>query len=116
MKKIKVALDVDGTIDLHDGFFAALSRVPVFEVHIVTGRGPEDRELTLKELAAWGVAHAGLHFADRWEDKARLCKELGISIFFEDQDEYIRWVPEGILVFKGRSGGNFDFDAGCWVV
>lgn len=115
MAPIRVALDIDGTLVEHGPFFSALSRCPGLEIHIVTGRSPEDRTVTLGELESLGIRHAGLHFADQWEDKGRLCREIGADILFEDQDEYIRWVPEGTLVFKARNGGNFDFDARTWL-
>ena len=62
-----------------------------------------------------GHRHDELHFARSLEDKGRLCRELAIDIFFDDQDECIVPVDERTLVCKIRNGGNFDFDERKWL-
>jgi hypothetical protein len=66
-------------------------------------------------LADWGIAYDELHFANSLSDKGRLCRELNIDIFFDDQDECIVPVTERTLVFKIRNGGNFDFNERKWL-
>lgn len=56
-----------------------------------------------------------LHFARSLDDKARLCRELEIDVYFDDQDECIQDVGERTTVFKIRNGGNFDFDERKWL-
>ena len=62
-----------------------------------------------------GIQFDELHFARSLDDKARLCRELRIDVYFDDQDECIQDVGEAITVFKIRNGGNFDFRAKKWL-
>ena len=48
-------------------------------------------------------------------DKGRLCRELRIDIYFDDQDECVVGVDEATTVFKIRNGGNFDYDGRKWL-
>lgn len=111
---VKVALDIDGSITEHPAFMAALSQAPGTEIHILTGRGPEDHEATVRELATLGIRYSKIHYADTWADKGALCESLRIEILVEDQDEYIRHIPERVLVLKPRNGGNYDFLKRVW--
>ena len=117
---MKVALDIDGTISEHPQFFAMLStalRSDGHRVLILTYRDSSqaEREKTEAELAAWGVGFDELVFANSLEEKGKLCAAHGINLFFDDQDECIVDVPEGILVCKIRNGGNFDFEEQRWL-
>jgi hypothetical protein len=47
--------------------------------------------------------------------EGRLCRELAIGIYFDDQDECLADVGEETTVFKVRNGGNFDFAARTWL-
>ena len=110
---MKVALDIDGTISEHPGFFAALSsalRAAGHQVLILTYRDPARAEATRSQLAGWGIEFDELVIAPSLESKGELCARHGVGLFFDDQDECIVAVPEGILVFKVRNGGNFDFE------
>lgn len=113
--KIRIGLDIDGTITENPKFFAALTQSENFEVHIITGRDITDHLETLVELARSGIRSDGLHYAENWEDKARLCKELGIQIMFDDQDEYITHISPDTLVFKPRNGGNWSSEKKEWL-
>ncbi len=48
-------------------------------------------------------------------DKGRLCRELGIDLYFDDQDECVVGVDERTTVLKIRNGGNFDFEEKRWL-
>ena len=113
--KIKIGLDIDGTITEHPEFFAALSQSEKFEVHVITGRGAEDIKDTTAELTALGIRWDKIHHADNWEDKGRVCKELGIEVMFDDQDEYISRISCDTLVLKPRNGGNWNSARMGWV-
>ena len=115
---MRVGLDIDGLLDERPEFFAFLSaalRAAGHFVAVLTFRDPASRSRTEDQLAAWGVTYDELHFAHSLADKGRLCREVRIDIYFDDQDECVVAVDEGTTVFKIRNGGNFDFDAKKWM-
>lgn len=112
---MKIGLDIDGTISENVEFFATLSQSDRFEVHIITGRDPADKIETLEELTSLGINFHTIHYADGWEDKGRICKELGLEVIFDDQDEYITHIPCSTLVFKPRNGGNWNAAKMDWL-
>ncbi len=115
---MKIALDIDGTISDQPTFFSFLSvalRAAGHQILILTYRDPAKNEATRVQLAAWGIVFDELVIAESLSAKGRLCARHGVDIFFDDQDECIVEVPEHVLVFKMRNGGNFDFDTRRWV-
>ena len=48
-------------------------------------------------------------------DKAKVIAKKGISVYFDDQDEILLHVPEGVTVLKIRNGGNYDFEERKWL-
>src|SRR5215813_2708011 len=115
---MRIGLDLDGLLDERPDFFAFLStalRAGGHFVTVLTYRDPDSRERTVGQLAAWGVEYDELHFARSLADKGRLCREVGLDVYFDDQDECLAAVGEDTTVFKVRNGGNFDFAAGKWL-
>jgi hypothetical protein len=115
---MRIGLDLDGLLDERPDFFAFLSAALKAAGHFVavlTHRDPESRVRTEAQLAAWGIAFDELHFARSLSDKGRLCSELVIDVYFDDQDECLVGVGERTTVFKIRNGGNFDFQARKWL-
>lgn len=114
--KIKVGLDMDGTITDFPDFFAALASSEKFEIHIITGRGEEHRQQTIEELNKFGVRYDHMHFVDAtWDKKGKICKDLGIQIMFDDMDEFIKHISPDTMVFKVRNGGNWNETYNCWI-
>lgn len=115
---MRIGLDIDGLLDERPDFFAFLSvalRAGGHFVAVLTYRDPTASVKTEAQLAAWGIVHDELHFAASLADKGRLCRELDIDVYFDDQDECVVEVDERTTVFKVRNGGNFDFTAGKWL-
>lgn len=115
---MRIGLDIDGLLDERPDFFSFLShalRAGGHFVAILTYRDPDSRSRTEGQLATWGIAYDELHFAHSLADKGRLCRELTIDVYFDDQDECLVGVDETTTVFKIRNGGNFDFDKGKWL-
>lgn len=115
---MRIGLDMDGLLDERPDFFAFLSatlRAAGHFVAVLTYRDPESRPRTESQLAAWGIEFDQVHFARSLADKGRLCRELRVDIYFDDQDECIQDVSESTTVFKIRNGGNFDFDQRKWM-
>src|SRR3954465_7435631 len=87
---MRIGLDLDGLLDERPDFFAFLTaalRAAGHFVAVLTYRDPESRAGTEGQLAAWGIAFDELHFARSLSDKGRLCRELDIDLYFDDQDE-----------------------------
>lgn len=116
-KRLKVAIDIDGTITEHPEFFAFLtaSLEKTHEVHIISGRSPTELERTAAELAVHGVRYDKINLIGVvWHGKGEYCEKEEIDILFEDMDEFIEHIPERTLVFKIRNGGNFNFHSRDW--
>lgn len=115
---MRIGLDIDGLLDEQPAFFTFLTaalRAGGHFVVVLTYGDPEGRARTEARLAGWGIAHDELHFARSLDDKGRLCRELGIDFYFDDQDECLVGVGERTTVFKIRNGGNFDFGERKWL-
>ena len=115
---MRIGLDIDGLLDERPDFFTFLSvalRAGGHFVAILTYRDPASQVRTEEQLAAWGIAYDELHFAGSLADKGRLCREVKLDVYFDDQDECLVGVDENTTVFKIRNGGNFDFGIGKWL-
>lgn len=115
---MRVGLDLDGLLDERPDFFAFLTaalRAGGHFVAVLTYRDPESRARTEEQLNSWGISYDELHFARSLSDKGRLCRELSIDLYFDDQDECVVGVDERTTVLKIRNGGNFDFGERKWL-
>jgi len=115
---MRIGLDIDGLLDERPDFFSFLAhafRAAGHFVAVLTYRDPDSLPRTEKQLSAWGIEYDELHFARSLADKGRLCRELTIDVYFDDQDECLVGVDEKTTVFKIRNGGNFDFGGDKWI-
>jgi len=115
---MRLGLDLDGLLDEQPAFFSLLTAALRSQGHfvaILTYRDPASRSKTEAALAGMSISYDELHFASSLADKGRLCRELAIDIYFDDQDECIVPIDERTTVFKIRNGGNFDFGEKKWL-
>ena len=115
---MRIGLDLDGLLDERPDFFSFLTtalRAGGHFVAVLTYRDPDGRARTETQLAGWGIAYDEPRFARSLADKGRLCRELEIDVYFDDQDECIQDVGEKTTVFKVHNGGNFDFATKKWL-
>jgi hypothetical protein len=115
---MRFGLDLDGLLDECPEFFSVLTtsfRAQGHFVAVLTYRDAATRHRTEAQLAGWGISFDELHFARSLCDKGRLCRELGIDVYFDDQDECLVGVDQRTAVFKVRNGGNFDFGQRKWL-
>ena len=115
---LKIAIDIDGTIDATTRsieFFDLLTHCleEKAKIYILTNRDPgiHSTNETKQELARLGIRFDYLIIK---EDKASFILNEGIDIFFENQDEYFKELPDTVMVFKAREVMNFDFLAKKW--
>jgi uncharacterized HAD superfamily protein len=114
MNKMKVGVDIDGTITDYPEFFSTLIRSDIFEIHIITGRDPSWHEETISDLDKFGISKfEKIHYANDWSDKGKICVDNNIKVLFEDMDEFIASIPDSVAVFKIRNNGNFK--RGMWL-
>ncbi len=86
----------------------------VAEIHIITNREqtPENEAGIRKELDELGIRYHRLVVTDK---KADYILKNGITVFFDDTDEYFLNLPESVTVFKIREPCNFDFENHKWL-
>ena len=115
-----IAFDIDDTITRHPKFFSVISSALVDAGHVVliiTNRHPDDRRATEMELQQYGIRFAELVMcelgASFFSWKAKICKERGVEVFFEDMQEVIREVGEETLCLMAVDREIHDLDALC---
>ncbi len=107
-----LGMDLDGTIDQAPAFFQFLAASWPGKVYVLTYR--DNKAKAEADAAALGV-RAEVVLVNRFAEKAERIKELDVKVFFDDMGEVLLHVPEGVVVFKARNGGNFCFDTQKWL-
>lgn len=108
-----IALDLDGTIDEAPEFFRLLSESWPGKVYVITYRS--DQAKAERDVAKFGIRCDEVILVSRFDEKADVIAERGISVYFDDQDEMLMHIPKGVTVLKIRNGGNFDFESRKWL-
>lgn len=85
--RVRLGLDIDGTITADPAFFAGLCRRVLRggEVHVVSSRSPEARVETAAELAALGIGYSVLHLVDPVSVAQARCPHKGLDWFRRHQ-------------------------------
>ena len=112
---LRVGIDLDDTITYCKPFFSMMTNAmqDMVEIHIITNREqtPENEVAIGKELGELGIRY---HHLAVTGDKAEYILEKGITVLFDDTDEYFLNLPESVKVFKMREPWNFDFENHKW--
>lgn len=112
-----IALDIDGTIEEQPVFFCLLTHAfsaAGHEIVVLSGRAPKSGS-TEQALEGYKIKYDRVVYASSMEQKANLCKEMGVDILFDDEDEIITAVDEKTTVYKVRNDANFDFSDRKWL-
>ena len=114
---MKIAIDLDGTINANRDsveFFSIMTHllIPEHRIYILTNREPNTEQLIADELAEYGIDYNQIVITS---DKALFMRNNNISIYFENEDEYLLELNEEVTVFKIREDGNFDFAEKKWI-
>lgn len=67
-----------------------------------------DLSRAIYDTRGFGVSRAEVILAKSMADKAKIIKETGIKVYFDDTDEVITHIPEDVTVFKVRNSGNYE--------
>jgi hypothetical protein len=111
--KPTLGIDIDGCIDECPIFFQTLTRCWPGEVIVVSYRN--DRAKAAEILSRYGIRYSELVLVNSLEAKAQVIVERGILVFFDDQPESLKDIPETVNVMLVRNGGNFDFEDRRWL-
>src|SRR3954471_14348762 len=91
-----LGIDLDGTIDEAPDFFRVLTRCWPGEVYVLTYR--DDFEKAKLDLHKFDIRYDQLILVSSFAEKAVKIMVLGISVYFDDQDEMLLDVPQGVTV------------------
>ena len=108
-----IGIDLDGTIDEAPEFFRLLTNLWPGRIYVITYR--DDYARAAADVQRHGVKYDQIVLVDSFREKAARVAELGISVYFDDMDEMLMHIPEGVTVMKIRNGGNFDYTLGKWL-
>ena len=113
---LKIGIDLDDTITYCKPFFSMMTNAmqDMVEIHIITNREqtPENEVAIRKEIDELGIRYHHLAVTDK---KAEFILREGITVFFDDTDEYFLSLPESVTVFKTREPWNFNFENHVWL-
>ena len=114
---MKIAIDLDNTITASKQsieFFSIMTNllIPDHRISILTNREPNTEQEIADELHVLGIDYSEIVITGK---KAEYIREHGITIFFENEDEYFLELGEEITVLKIREDGNFSFAEKKWI-
>jgi uncharacterized HAD superfamily protein len=108
-----LGIDLDGTITDAPDFFRSMTAKWDGKIYIITYR--DDKEVAENDVRKHGVRFDEVILVNSFKQKADVIREKNIKFFFDDMDEVITHIPEDVMVFKVRNGGNFCQDSGKWL-
>ncbi|WP_417735655.1 hypothetical protein [Rosistilla oblonga] len=109
-----LGLDLDGCITEAPEFFSAWTHSWPGRVIIITYR--QDREKAISDLEQRRIRYDDVVLVDRFDAKAEVIAEFGVSLYVDDQPEMLKNVPAGVNVMLFRNEGNFDFADQRWML
>lgn len=109
-----LGIDLDGCVDECPLFFRVLTHSWPGKVFVLTYRS--DRDKAVQDLAVFNIKYDELILVDSFDAKAEVIGKEGILVYFDDQPEMLKNIPEGTNVMLVRNGGNFDFEDKRWIL
>jgi hypothetical protein len=113
---LNIGIDLDDCITYSPDFFVLLTHALYgnAEIHIITNREQTSasERSTRDQLEELNIKY---HHLKLTGDKADYIIDKGITIYFDDTDEYFLNLPESVTVFKIREPWNFDFEEHKWI-
>ena len=110
---VNLGFDLDGLLDEATDFFKMLARIWPGNVVVISYRN--DVAKAEADLDRLGIEYDELVLVDSFDAKADVIAEKQIGVYFDDQPEMLKNIPEGVHVMLYRNGGNFDFDDKLWL-
>jgi len=113
--KIKIAVDLDGTISEYPEFFKLFTKAMSqagCKIYIVTDRPPGTEKNVTEQLQSYGITYETIEITGQ---KSEYILKEGIGVLFDDVDDYFVDLPAEVAVFKIRQKYNFDFAEKKWL-
>ncbi len=108
-----LGLDLDGLLDEANSFFRQLTAIWPGKVVIISYRS--DYPKAEADLQRLGIRYDELVLVSTFDAKADVIADKNVSVYFDDQPEMLKNVPESVHVFLYRNGGNYDFEERLWM-
>src|SRR5262249_32084215 len=89
-----IGIDLDGTIDEAPEFFRILTNLWPGRIYVITYR--DDYARAVADVQLHGVKYDQVVLVNSFREKAVRIAELGISVYFDDMDEMLMHIPEGV--------------------
>lgn len=109
-----LGIDIDGVVDQAPLFFSVLTNTWPGKVFVISFR--DDKTKAEEVLKKHKIRCDALILVNSFEEKARVIKEEGISVFFDDQPEILQHISPTCDVMLVRNEGNFDFTDRKWML
>ena len=109
-----LGLDLDGCITEAPQFFSVWTHSWPGKVIVITYR--RDRAKAIADLDERNIRYDEVVLVDRFEAKAEVIAEYGVTLYVDDQPEMLKNVPSGVNVMLFRNEGNFDFADQRWML
>ena len=109
-----LGLDLDGCITEAPEFFSAWSHSWPGRVFVITYR--RDKQKAISDLAERNIRYDEVILVDRFDGKAAVIADKGVTLYVDDQPEMLKNVPSGVHVMLFRNPGNFDFVRSKWIM
>ena len=114
-RKMKIAVDLDGTISEYPEFFKLFTKAMKqagCKIYILTDRPAGTEDIVVEQLRGYGITY---DFIEITGEKNQYILKEGIKVLFDDVDAYFRDLPAEVAVFKIRQKYNFDFAEKRWI-
>jgi hypothetical protein len=107
-EKMKLALDLDGTITRYPEFFSKLTHLWDDDVYVITFRS--NLESSVEDCRRYGIKYHEIIVANKDDDsKGKEIERLGIEVYFDDMPEFIVHAKKNVASFLVRNEDNFDY-------
>jgi hypothetical protein len=110
---VTLGLDLDGLLDEANEFFKLFATIWPGKVIVISYR--DDYAKAEADLERLGMTYDELVLVDSFDAKADVIAEKNVKVYFDDQPEMLKNIPEGVHVFLYRNGGNYDFNRRLWL-
>jgi len=113
-RKTKIAVDLDGTISEYPEFFKLFTKAMSqagCKIYILTDRPPGTEEQVVDQLQSYGITYDVVKITSQ---KSEYILKEGITVLFDDVDQYFVDLPPDVAVFKIRQKYNYDFAEKRW--
>ena len=108
-----LGLDLDGVITEAPEFFSAWTHAWSGKVIVITYR--QDRAKAIADLQQRNIRYDEVVLVDRFDAKAEVIAEHGVTMYVDDQPEMLKHIPSGVHVMLFRNEGTYDFDDCRWM-